>query len=76
MVSVAGLLLWLHLLQMVPARIAASVQYLQPVVGIAAASFLFGDELGLMFMAGVILILSGLALAATNKRPAREEVVA
>ena len=76
MVSAAGLLLWLYLLRVVPARIAASVQYLQPVVGIAAASLFFGDQLGLMFTAGVILILGGLALAATNKRPSQEEVTA
>ncbi|TCN28627.1 DMT family transporter [Sinorhizobium americanum] len=75
MVTVAGLLLWLHILRAVPARIAASVQYLQPVFGIAAASFLFGDRLGLTFAAGVILILGGLALAVSNKRPVPEEVV-
>lgn len=72
-VSVAGLLLWLHLLRVVPARIAASVQYLQPVVGIAAASFLFGDRLGLMFAAGVLLILGGLALAVSNRRVSSRE---
>ncbi|WP_018236852.1 EamA family transporter [Ensifer sp. BR816] len=76
MVTVAGLLLWLYLLRVVPARVAASVQYLQPVFGIAAASFLFGDQLGLMFAAGVVLILGGLALAVANKRPAPEEAVA
>jgi drug/metabolite transporter (DMT)-like permease len=76
LVTVAGLLLWLHLLREVPARIAASVQYLQPVFGIAAASVLFGDRLGLMFAAGVVLILGGLALAVANKRPAPEEAVA
>jgi drug/metabolite transporter (DMT)-like permease len=75
MVTVAGLLLWLHLLRAVPARVAASVQYLQPVFGIAAASALFGDRLGLMFAAGVVLILGGLALAVANKRPAPEERV-
>jgi O-acetylserine/cysteine efflux transporter len=73
MVTVAGLLLWLHLLRVVPARVAASVQYLQPVFGIGAASVLFGDELGLLFGAGVVLILGGLALAAANRRPARAE---
>lgn len=46
MVTVAGLLLWLYLLRTVAARVAASVQYLQPVFGIAAASVLFGDRLG------------------------------
>ena len=76
MVSVAGLLLWLYILRAVPARVAASVQYLQPVFGIAAASLLFGDHLGVMFAAGVVLILGGLALAVANKRPAPEVAVA
>jgi len=75
MVTVAGLLLWLHLLRAVPARVAASVQYLQPVFGIAAASALFGDRLGVMFAAGVVLILGGLALAVANKRSVPEEAV-
>lgn len=75
MVTVAGLLLWLYLLRVVPARVAASVQYLQPVFGIAAASALFGDRLGLMFAVGVILILSSLSLAVANKRPAPQEGV-
>ncbi len=69
MVTVAGLLLWLYLLRAVPARVAASVQYLQPVFGIAAASALFGDRLGLMFAVGVVLILGSLSLAITSKRP-------
>jgi drug/metabolite transporter (DMT)-like permease len=75
LVTVAGLLLWLYLLRTVPARVAASVQYLQPVFGIAAAAFLFGDPLGLLFGAGVVLILGGLALAVANKRPAPEVAV-
>jgi len=75
MVTVAGLLLWLYLLRTVPARVAASVQYLQPVFGIAAASAIFGDQLGPIFAAGVILILGGLALAVANKRPTPEEAV-
>ncbi|MFK0276384.1 DMT family transporter [Ensifer sp. NPDC090286] len=73
LVSVAGLLLWLYILRVVPARVAASVQYLQPVFGISAASFFFGDQLGLMFVAGVASILGGLALAVSNTRPARGE---
>ena len=74
MVTVAGLLLWLHLLRTVPARVAASVQYLQPVFGIGASAVLFGDKLGVLFAAGVVLILGGLALAAANK-PAPEQAV-
>lgn len=61
-VTVAGLILWLNLLRTVPARIAASVQYLQPVVGIAAASVMFGDKLGATFAGGVLFILGGLVL--------------
>lgn len=66
-VTVAGLLLWLHLLRTVPARTAASVQYLQPVVGIAASSAMFGDTLGFLFVAGVILMLGGLALSMASR---------
>ncbi|WP_018236740.1 DMT family transporter [Ensifer sp. BR816] len=67
-VTVAGLILWLYILKVVPARVAASVQYLQPVFGISASAFLFGDKLGLMFAAGVGLVLAGLGLAASGKR--------
>lgn len=67
-VTVAGLILWLYLLRVVPARVAANVQYLQPVFGISASAFLFGDKLGLMFAAGVGLVLAGLGLAAAGKR--------
>lgn len=70
MVTVVGLILWLYLLRTVPARIAASVQYLQPIFGIGAAALLFGDTLGLSFAAGVALVLAGLALAAAPKRKA------
>lgn len=75
MVTVVGLLLWLYILKAVPARVAASVQYLQRVFGITAASFMFEDHLGVTFIAGVIVILAGLALAVSNKRPLPEAVV-
>jgi drug/metabolite transporter (DMT)-like permease len=70
-VTVAGLFLWLHLLRTVPARTAASVQYLQPVVGIAASSAMFGDKLGFVFVVGVILILGGLALSMASRARAQ-----
>jgi drug/metabolite transporter (DMT)-like permease len=72
MVSVAGLFLWLHLLRAVPAAVAASVQYLQPVFGISVASLMFGDKLGPLFGAGAVLILGGLALAVAGLRKAEE----
>jgi len=61
-VTAAGLFLWLHLLRIVPARTAASVQYLQPVVGVAASAAMFGDKPGFLFVAGSVLVLGGLAL--------------
>lgn len=67
-VTVAGLYLWLNLLRVVPARIAAAVQYLQPIVGISASSLLFGDQLGTPFLIGVVLVLSGLALTVQTRR--------
>lgn len=67
-VSVAGLFLWLHILRTVPAGVAASIQYLQPVFGIVAASLMFGDKLGALFAFGVVLILGGLALAVSAPR--------
>jgi len=72
MVTVVGLILWLYLLRNVPARIAASVQYLQPVIGIAAAALMFGDSLGMKFGLGVVLVLGGLALAVAKARSSQE----
>lgn len=72
MVSVAGLLLWLYLLRVLPARVAASVQYLQPIIGIGVSAIVFGDALGPAFVAGVVFILGGLALAAAGKRTERQ----
>lgn len=67
-VSVAGLFLWLKILREVPAGTAASVQFLQPAFGIAASALMFGDKLGLPFIAGVALILAGLALTIKPRR--------
>lgn len=73
MVTVAGLFLWLYLLRRVPARTAASVQFLQPIFGIAASSAMFGDRLGFFFAAGVMLVLAGLALSMVSR--SRESVL-
>lgn len=71
--TVAGLFLWLWLLRTVPARIAAGVQYLQPVVGVVASSAMFGDEIGALFAVGVVLVLAGLALAVAPRKAARAD---
>lgn len=67
-VTAAGLFLWLWLLRTVPARVAASVQFLQPVFGIAASAALFGDRMGGLFMVGVALVLAGVALTVVTRR--------
>lgn len=70
MVTVLGLFLWLHLLRVLPARVAASVQYLQPIIGVGTAAAMFGDNLGPLFIAGVACVLAGLALTVTSaKKP-------
>lgn len=66
-VTVAGLFLWLGLLRVVPARVAAGVQYLQPIFGIAAASILLGDHLGVAFAFGSLLVLGGLAITMSRR---------
>ena len=62
LVSAAGLWLWLHLLRVLPARIAAGAQYLQPLVGVGASALLFGDVLGAPFAIGTALVLGGVVL--------------
>lgn len=71
MVTVAGLFLWLHLLRILPARVAASIQYLQPIVGVGAAALMFGDQLGPLFIVGVVLVLVGLSLTVATRSKAR-----
>ena len=49
---------------MVPAWVAAGGRYLQPIVGVAAATVLLGDRqsTGVAFMMGVLLALAGLPI--------------
>lgn len=67
-VSAAGLWVWLHLLRVLPARIAAGAQYFQPLVGVAASAALFGDALGLPFAIGSALVLGGVVLTTLPAR--------
>jgi drug/metabolite transporter (DMT)-like permease len=67
-VTVAGLFLWLNTLRVVPARIAASVQFLQPIVGVAASAAIFGDKMGTLVIVGVILVFAGVALTTRTRR--------
>jgi O-acetylserine/cysteine efflux transporter len=66
--TVAGMWLWLTGMRRLPARIAASTQYLQPLVGVAASAAVFGDRIGLVFGLGTALVLGGIALASFPAR--------
>ena len=66
-VTVAGLYIWLGLLRVMPARVAAAVQYLQPIFGIAAAAVLLGDRLGAAFVMGSVLVLAGLGITLSRR---------
>ncbi len=61
LVTVLGIVIWFRALQRLPASVAAVLQYLQPLVGVAASALLFGDSLGLWFGIGTGLVLLGIA---------------
>lgn len=68
LVTVVGILIWLRALERLPLSVAAALQYLQPLVGVAASAILFGDRLGIWFAAGTGLVLLGIAWS-TASRP-------
>ncbi len=68
LVTLAGSWIWFRALASVPARIAGSLQYLQPLVGVALSAVLFGDRLDAWFAAGTILVFAGIALSSTPSR--------
>jgi drug/metabolite transporter (DMT)-like permease len=70
LVTVAGIWLWLQALARVPARIAGSLQYLQPLVGIALSALLFGEALDLWFLAGTACVFLGILLSTVTPRRA------
>ncbi len=63
LVTVVGLWIWLHALRRLPASMVATLQYLQPLVGVAASAGLFGDRLGMWFFVGTGLVLLGVAVS-------------
>jgi O-acetylserine/cysteine efflux transporter len=68
LVTVAGLWIWLHSLRLLPVRIVAGTQYLQPLIGVAASAALFGEPIGPSFGVGTMLVFIGIAMAATPQR--------
>lgn len=71
LVTVLGITIWLVALRDLPVRIAASSQYVQPLVGIAASAALFNTDLRFGFAAGTALVLAGIALGAAPARARR-----
>lgn len=61
--TVAGMWIWLSCMKRLPVRIAASTQYLQPLVGVGASAAMFGDPIGPLFGLGTVAVLVGIALA-------------
>jgi drug/metabolite transporter (DMT)-like permease len=66
LVTAFGIWVWLRALRRLPASTAAALQYLQPLVGVAASAALFGDRLGVWFWAGTALVLAGVALTTAS----------
>jgi len=66
-VTVVGIQIWLRALERLPVSVAAVLQYLQPLVGVAASAALFGDRLGIWFAAGTGLVLLGIAWSTTSR---------
>jgi O-acetylserine/cysteine efflux transporter len=67
-VTVLGVWVWLRALEHLPARIAAALQYLQPIVGVAASAAHIGDRLDLWFALGTALVFIGIALSTIPSR--------
>ncbi|MGH7155709.1 MAG: DMT family transporter, partial [Acetobacteraceae bacterium] len=68
LVTVLGTWIWLHALRALPARIAASSQYVQPLIGVAASAAIFQTSLDAGFAVGSVLVLAGIALCSVAGR--------
>ncbi len=68
LVTVAGLYVWLTMMRLVPARIAAATQSLQPIFGIGGATLLVGEALTARFVIGAALVLVGIAVTVVPER--------
>jgi probable blue pigment (indigoidine) exporter len=62
--------LWLYLLDLDPVS-AGNWLYLTPVFGYAYGYFLLGEEITLYAVAGIVLVLVGLAISKKNSAPAK-----
>lgn len=68
LVTVAGLWIWLHSLRVLPVRIVAATQYLQPLIGVSVSAALFAEPIDPSFGIGTVLVFIGIAMTATPHR--------
>jgi O-acetylserine/cysteine efflux transporter len=67
LVTVVGIMIWLHALHHLPASVVAVLQYLQPLIGVSASAMLFHDPLGLWFGVGTGLVLLGIGWSTATR---------
>jgi O-acetylserine/cysteine efflux transporter len=68
LVTVVGISLWLFALRRLPVRVAASSQYIQPLIGVALSAWMFTTPLSLGFFIGTMLVVAGVGLGAAPAR--------
>ncbi len=68
LVTVAGMWIWLTMLRRIPARVAAASQFLQPIFGVSGSALILGEPIAPRFLAGTVLVLTGIALAIIPRR--------
>jgi drug/metabolite transporter (DMT)-like permease len=68
--TVAGLLLWNVAVLAGDITRVSLLLYLEPVVSVAGAAVFLGERISLVMIGGGLLILAGVAVASTGRRPA------
>jgi len=66
--TVAGYAIWGKLLARYPSALVAPFALLAPLVGVTASAIVFGERFAPMRLAGMALILAGLAIAVLKRR--------
>jgi len=67
--------IWVLLLNRIGPLRAATFHFLNPVFGVAVASVLLGERLGLMDMVGVLIVTLGILAVQLSRQPPRTEKV-
>ncbi|MDH4157100.1 MAG: DMT family transporter, partial [candidate division Zixibacteria bacterium] len=70
-VSVAAYVLWYWVLKFMDVSRIAVFHNLQPIIATVVAYFWLGEQLGLSFFVGGIIVLAGVMTAEVQKRPGR-----